>query len=356
MPIDQIDVGEPTTLRAVFTTSSGALADPTAITLTVTRPNGTVFATVPKAGLTTTGTGKWQYVVTPDAVGVWTYRFVSSGGVDSDQTEYFVVGAVDDDGPCDAWCMPDEIFGCPPLKNVAEASRDYVLARRCVDAASRMLFRRTKRRYPGICRATVRPCRRPANGTFVPYGWNSSWGVCSCGADDLRGCGCGGLSEVRLSSEYPILGIERVRVDGVTLTAGVDYRVDDGYYLVRLGNRTWPSCQDLSLDPATQAPTWEVTFWYGALVPADGKLAARALAAELYSGCTGGPCRLPHTMRSRSLQGISEDFILAADDASRFGVREVDWFLDSEEQAERNRPTVVASPDFLPTTRRVGTA
>lgn len=354
---EQIDVGQVVTLRAVFINASGALADPTTITLTVTRPNGTTFTTVAKAGLTNTAVGKYEYNVTPDAAGLWTYTFVSSGVVDDTQGEAFLVGRATADGPCDPWCMPDDIFTVPPLKDVAAADRDYTLALQCVDAASRILFRRTKTKYPGICYAAgLRPCRRST--AFTPPGWNETWGVCSCGTPDLRACGCGGLSEVQLVGEYPILGIARVRVDGETLVNGTDYRVDDDRWLVRLQRQVWPSCNDLSLDPATDAPTWDVDLYYGRLAPPDGVLACRRLAAEFYAGIKGIDCSLPSNLTAKTVQGVSEEFERTADENGDkgFGIREVDWFLDNERLAEQSRPAIVASPDFLPAVRRTSTA
>ncbi len=332
------DVGDSARLRCTVYDDTGALIDPTDLTLTLVDPAGTTTV-IPKGTLTHASTGVYTYPVTFALAGVYSYTFDASGNVEQVESGALVVGR---GGIRVApWCAVSDIFQCEPLAN--EVDPDYDLAGKAVAAASQMLFRSTERRYPGVLRSVVRPC--------IP---------CGCGANGLRPCGCSSLSEIRLGGQYAVLGIERVRVDGATLVSGTDYRVDDDQYLVRLGGQSWPSCQDLSL-AATEPGTWEVTFWYGALVPPDGEIAAAALAAQLYSACRGGACRLPQTVRSRAMQGITEDFVSVLDGTLqygilRFGIREVDWFLDVERYAQSHRPAVVASPDFPAATLRAGVA
>lgn len=352
---DQISVGQMVTLRAVFISSSGAAADPTTVSIVVTSPSGSATTYTYAANqVTKDSVGHYSVAVTVGSAGVWSYEWTSTGNPTDSQAGRFLVGDAGSEGPCDSWVMPDEIFSYAPLDSIAAASRDYTLAVKVVDAASRLLYRLTRSRYPGICESTVRPCRRSSSwGT--PSMWNATWGDCSCGSSSLRQCGCGGVSEVILAGEYPLLGIERVRVDGATLSSST-YRIDDDHYLVRTDGNVWPLCQDIEADPASDANTWDVTFWWGRPVPPDGAIAAAHLAAQLYANLKGLDCSLPATMRSRTLQGVTEELITVQDlEDGKFGIREVDWFLNAERLAEQRRPTIVASPDFLPTTTRTGT-
>lgn len=352
---EQYEVGETTTVRAVFFDGAGTLADPATVALTITSPSGIATTyTYAAAEITRPSVGHFEKTITNTAAGVWAYRFVSTGTPSDIQDGVWLVGRARSDGPCDPWCSIDSIFTVPPLTSIAAVDRDYASGAEAVDASSRLLFRLSGFRYTGICRATVRPCRRSTYAS--PSGWNSSWGACGCGASDLPSCGCSGLSEVRLLGEHPIVGIRQVRVDGEVLPAS-SYRVDNARLLVRIDGDVWPSCQDLAADPATDPNTWDVDVYFGTVVPPDGTLAARLLAAQLYAGQHNMECSLPATIRSRSYQGVEEEIITLSDlEDGKFGIREVDWFLNAEVQAKKRRPALVASPDFLPDARRTGTA
>jgi hypothetical protein len=92
-----------------------------------------------------------------------------------------------------------------------------------------------------------------------------------------------------------------------------------------------------------------VSYICGSGVPAGGKLAARALAEEMLSGMTGGPCQLPERVTSVTRQGMTftlldpQDFL----DKGRTGLYVVDLFLRGANPRGAMRPARV----FIPTSR-----
>lgn len=328
-----LDVGDRTTVEVLWV--DPLTGDPLAATTTLvyTDPSGNA-TTIAHGVLSNPSTGKYRYTITVNAAGVWTYTFTASGATVETETGYFLVEVPDPSvGPCEPWTSATEIFNCAPASGVATASRDYALAGDAADAASRILFVLSGRRYPGICVETVRPY--------------------SCGCASRAVCACSGISEIRLGGEYPVRGIQRVRVDGSTV-ARTAYRVDDRSKLVRIDGLAWPSSQDLSSDPASATGTFDVAYYYGTEPPADGKRAASRLAAELYMSCTGGTCNLPARLQSITRQGETLAFLDPQDflEDGRLGIYEVDTFLSAERYGAAHLGTVITSPEFTSNIRR----
>ena len=73
----EYDIGDVVTLRATFRDAAGALANPGAVTLSVRKPDGTLVAPAPTA--TNPSVGMWEYALSPDQSGWWTYRFTGTG-------------------------------------------------------------------------------------------------------------------------------------------------------------------------------------------------------------------------------------------------------------------------------------
>jgi hypothetical protein len=117
----------------------------------------------------------------------------------------------------------------------------------------------------GVCPTTIRPCAAGCNpmgswmeapvagggtgglplrtigSSFTPHLTGGNWvNSCGCRTSD---CSCSSLSEVLLPG--PVGDIESVRIDGITLDR-TDYRVDNGYRLVRTDGGVWPACQDMA--------------------------------------------------------------------------------------------------------------
>lgn len=267
-------------------------------------------------------------------------------------------------GPCASWATPADLDACH-TSTATNAQKLTALA-----AASDLLWRWSGYRYGGVCEETVRPCAQNSSllGQYgsrdFPYGWGYSgwwawspaWGSCVCQANVHRACGCTMLSEVRLG-RAPIVAIVNVKVDGVALVAGTDYRVDDYEWLVGLGGRTWPCCQDLSLDDTHQG-TWSVDFTWGRLPPPSGVTACLDLAQILINDCLNGSCTIPERAQQIQRQGTTVTLIsperYGRDQLGnmRVGIRSVDLFLSSQPQG---RPGLIVSPDIDGDVRRVNT-
>lgn len=251
-------------------------------------------------------------------------------------------------GPCADWITADDVFDCRPCSSIAAGDQDATLAASVVDVASDLLWRLSGRKYPGTCTDTVRPCaRRSAGGAPGWWSWASpTWGSCSCQSPDVRACGCSRLDAIRLGVDYPVLSITTVKVDGVTLVDGSDYRLDDSAWLTRIDGEGWPCCQDLTLAD-TELDTFSVEFSYGRVPSAPAVAAAKALACELYRLCATGTCNLPQRIRTISRQGVEVGFIDPMDFLAegKTGLYQVDLFLSAERHDAAHRGTVVVNPD-----------
>lgn len=183
------------------------------------------------------------------------------------------------------------------------------------EAATEMLYQLTAQRF-GLCTVALRPCREECygNGSLVwggwwqygtypqPYWYNGVWYNMGCG-QCTNGCSCMAISETLLPG--PVNEIISVKVDGVTLVPGADYRVDDYRKLVRLGGAVWPYCNDLSKTSADDVGTWEVVASYGEPIPTLGKLAMGEIACQMVDFLTGGDCGLPPGVTEVSRQGVT---------------------------------------------------
>lgn len=236
-------------------------------------------------------------------------------------------------GPCVDWITGADVFDCAPCSGIAVGDQDAAIAAEMAEVASRIVYLLSDRRYPGVCSDTVRPC-------------------CPCKSTDLRSCGCSTSHEITLGG-YPIVSISAVKIDGVAFT---DYRVDDYRWLRRTDGDDWPCCQDLDLAD-TEPETFSVAFTWGRTPPADGILAAKRLACELYQACVGGACKLPSRIRSAVRQGVEIGFLDPMEflDSGKVGIYEVDLFLVAERHGRANLGTVTVSPDRLPSVRRTST-
>ena len=152
-------------------------------------------------------------------------------------------------------------------------------------AASNLLYKRTCLRYPGLCNETIYPCID-----------------CSCGCSP---CGCGPYHTIDLASDYPIISITSVVIDGVTLDPAA-YRLDDDWRIVRTDGDTWPSCNALDLNNyGTSGETVAVNYVTGREAPIELQMAAAEMACELKKACNGdASCSLPENARNVTRRGI----------------------------------------------------
>lgn len=225
--------------------------------------------------------------------------------------------------------------------------------------AAELLYQLSGQRF-GQCAVTLRPCRRDCAGDTAVAGWtgpsaelrDGAWYNLACGACPAGGCACSPLSEALLPGP---VDVTVVKVDGLVLTVGVDYRVDDHRILVRLGGEVWPSCQDLDLDD-TEIGTWSVTGLFGEPLPVSGRWALGEFAGELINACVGRACALPRQVQSVARQGVNMTFVDLSDllDAGRTGLTRVDQFIMAfNPHGLRSRPQVYDVDG--PAVRRVGT-
>ncbi len=225
---------------------------------------------------------------------------VNVAAVGSDQADDFYRP-----GPCHPY---DPISMC--TLDAASAAVSGV----ALQAASEILYYATAQRFDS-CQVTLRPCRKVCPGENWPplgTGWweygqypypaliNGLWynfGCGSCGEN----CSCVAISETILPG--PVQRIVQVTVDGVVLTAGVDYRLDDYRKLVRLGD-IWPNCNNLNED-TSQVGTWSVTAIYGEPLPTLGRIAAGELMCAIIADIIDGGCNLPANVTELARQGVT---------------------------------------------------
>lgn len=217
--------------------------------------------------------------------------------------------------PCDPWTTADKLC-CPDLADIGGPCDDVPVPATYVwnDAAlirmaSKILFERTCRRFPGICEdLSLRPCDPCKN---------------------CRGCCECRYEFVPIVGAYPVTEIVEVKVDGVAVPPG-SYRVDEYIRLVRTDGQLWPRWQNLNADPdLTTDRTFVVRYKAGRSVPEDLQYAAALLACELKRACNGQGCRLPDRVKSVVRDGVSYEILDSAEVAfnGSFGVPMIDAIL-----------------------------
>lgn len=267
-------------------------------------------------------------------------------------------------GVCEVW---DPTWTCK-LPTSA-----YSVSGVAAQAATEVLYSLSGRQF-GLCTRIVRPCRIDClenlygsplwfdirgggGGTYpLPALIGGRWYnlICwNCG----DGCSCKEISEARLPG--PVYDVTTVKVDGVELTAGTDYRVDDWRKLVRLGGEVWPLCNDITLAD-TEVGTWSVTYRQGTPVPPLGQMAVAELATEFAKllACDDS-CALPKPVQSIARQGVQVTFLdpneIFAD--GRTGLYLSDLFIQTYNPAKLRRRSRAYDVDGVTGNRRhIGTS
>jgi hypothetical protein len=265
------------------------------------------------------------------------FVFIQDEAIGSDQvTAIFNEG----EGPVDDYCWPVDYSCCPDFDSYDNATKIRSIA--LAGATLQML---TGYRVGG-CPITVRPCRKVCDGyqpyyagqPLAPVNWSGQWFNCTCGGDT---CGCGAICQLELPR--PIGSVQEVKIDGVVLDP-LTYRVDDGKWLVRLGDECWPDCQDMALAD-TEVGTFSVTYLNAIPVDALGAYAAGTLACEYAKACNGQKCRLPSGVTSVARQGVSYEIASGAFPNGETGIREVDTWVARFNPHHLRMPTQVWTPD-----------
>lgn len=245
------------------------------------------------------------------------------------------------------WCDPEDVVRQGPCASYDGDPGDLLPL---IDAASEVLFVRSGRQF-GTRSVTVRPwleCHR-------------SWGAARHS---------GGHSPAAPPFTYspdrrhltlgigPLVDVTLVQVDGVTLTEGTDWEVQEATWLVRLPDgttaRSWPSSQRLDL-PATEDGTFAVTALVGTPVPQSGVSAAAELACKLSTFFD--PCADPGNTTAKNRQGTSYELVSFAEalvNGSVGGLPQVDLFLGTFNPNRLPAPPRVLWPKVVHT-RRVDT-
>ena len=284
-----------------------------------------------------------------DYIVIWTGVYAGNPITASEVFGVIALSSNTGTGPCEDW---------PVIWNCDLTGASAVITGAALAAASEMLWALSGRRF-GLCTTTIRPCRRgctewPWGGGFWPDGvagmtypmpmkLGSQWLNLTCGFC-TSGCSCAQVEEAVLPA--PVYDIVQVKVDGVVLTPGTDYRLDDSRLLVRLGGATWPLCNDLRYDD-TEVGTWSVTARFGEPVPVLGTMAIGELACEFVKAFNGDDCSLPDQVASLTRQGVSVNYVDAAQliEAGRTGLRFTDMFLQAENPSGLRRRAQVYDVD-----------
>lgn len=191
---------------------------------------------------------------------------------------------------CQPWVAADELCceGGGSVENCDGSSTPLVFPVTDADyalAASNLLFKRTCLRYPGVCEVSYRPCVD-----------------CRCNRSP---CGChGGYYTIDLASDYPVIAVTEVLIDGMAVDSGL-YRLDDDWRIVRTDGNTWPVCNNLGLPTVGGCQDIVVSFTTGRTPPIELQLAARELACELKRACNADEsCSLPDHVRNITRRGV----------------------------------------------------
>jgi hypothetical protein len=315
----------------------------------------------------TTGTYVYNWAIpinqaAESYVVLWTANDVATSGALEASEIITVATAAGGDlgtGVCELW---EPTFTCA-LPTNSEAVTGTALA-----MATQVLTGLTGYRY-GLCQLTIRPCRRacfdgtwPYGGGWLEYGGvgggptpaliRGRWYNITCGGCSGE-CTCGTLEEIALPG--PVYDVIEVKVDGLPLTQGVDYRLDNNRLLVRLGD-LWPTCNDLNLAD-TEVGTWSVTLRIGEAVPALGRVAIGVLTTEFTKALIcDGTCQLPMNVQSISRQGVDVTFIDPTEVFAnrRTGLYIPDLFINSVNPSGLARRSKAYDID-APFPRRTGT-
>lgn len=203
---------------------------------------------------------------------------------------------------CSDPASPEDCAGEEIEQNFIWSNEDLI------EAASNILYARTCYRYPGECEITVWPCT-----------------VCAC---NCHPCACGTWSRLELPTDYPLLEVTEVRIDGVAMDENA-YRVDRGKYLVRMDGQRWPSCNSFGL-PNTSSVEIQVDATVGREPPPELKMAVADLVCEIKKACSGDEtCDLPPHVRSIARRGveIEIDNITSLFESGLFGIPSIDMAI-----------------------------
>ena len=269
--MQHLDVGEIHTFTASPYDKAGAPVDPTTVDLTIQPPGGVTPISLHKTDLTQAGdTFTYDQVMTVG--GAWQGRW----NVDPPpvtETELVLVGIESTiDEPFEPWTTWEEVLASAKLAALDQALLDAIAVSEresLIDTASEVLFNLSGRMYPGFKLTRRSLCLSCA---WCGWWW---WDAFDFGWTYRLGsrCGCAPRATIDLPDWYPVVAINDVKIDGVSLDAAVYRR--EGNQLVRLDGEPWPTGSDLT-DPTA----FQVEYVMGHAVTAGGRRAATELVAS----------------------------------------------------------------------------
>lgn len=264
-------------------------------------------------------------------------------------------------GFCQAWISADDVAdACEAFTG----GTDTEPLEQWAVVATEVLFEASGRIYTGECGPiTVRPCADAcgcwavvANRGVDGWGWDPRAGQWAC---EGRSCGCSPVSEIMLAGRPR--EVTEVLIDGLAIDPS-EYRLDNGGRLVRLRDPlepnlrlTWPGCQIIDLDDSEEG-TFAISYTYGLDPPQSGRLAAAALACQLWAAANNsGRCKLPNNTKVLVRGGVTigiGTLIAQSLLKGETGILAIDAFIAAH--GEDGDVPGVWSPDLPPYPRRVG--
>jgi len=239
-------------------------------------------------------------------------------------------------------------FGLPTAGwvEVDQINCDPQFAEDAIAIASTVLYQLSGRKYPGLRRITEE---------YVGEG---------CGGQSIRVSATHSIDIPGAARSYDVTSTDRLWLRGRPVwqvysveRIDTEERIEPGHYAVfdhrgiettGCGCGCWDICCGL-----------RISYSYGAVPPASGIWAAKALAEQICLSMQGSAeCRLPERVTSVSRQGISYSILDPQDFLrdGRTGIYAVDLFLASVNPDRARLPARVFNPDWPRGRRRTGVA
>lgn len=309
-----LEIGEIAPIKTTWWDKNNVPTNPTAIVLTITKPDGTLVNKTKVDMHQGATTDIWIYDQLIDQAGAWRVLAVGTVGTDTvKQDDVFLAGVDENTGPCEPWCTWDDVTACATPPTLSPAARELVL-----DQATEILYNLSGQKYPGLCTVTRSLCF-------------------ACQACFPSMCSCVPYPSVDLSGRFPVWAAYDVYLDGVLL-APAKYTVRDRRWLVRLDGQVWPTGWN-SMDP----DDFRVSWVYGQPVPLGGKAAAASFALQIAKLCAGDKtCQLPQRVTQINREGISYTILdpMTMIAEGRTGLADIDLWLEADKVGSKPKPHI----------------
>lgn len=315
-----LDVGESVTEVTDWYDDDQQPAEPSAITITLTAPDGTT-QTFNKGALTGESSpdsavlDRWPFSFVGSQEGAW--RFDVEGVVGGavvklpSGIELFASGLRT--GPCAPWCTWDDVASCgPALGTLNPAQREAIL-----DVATEVLWDLNGRVYSGVCTTTRSLCL-------------------ACVSCYPQVCACEPWNGFDLGIRSPVLGVWDVVVDGATVDPS-EYTVINRRYLTRVDGMPWPHTWNLA-----DLDAFRASWAFGHPVPAGGRRAAMIFAGELARSCLPVDCALPPGTVSVNAEGVVQAIDVSLFKDGKTGLPLVDLWLEADKLGRRKKARMFA--------------